>query len=391
MTPRKKVWELQGSTICKVIGMALDFEDLKKIGRKFGLSFQDSPGDEEFAFHSTIVSMCGKENKLSRYVQKLLEKRCSRYARRLSQRDAGEITELALNGDENGGVPLWAILWHLVTIDLCGGIQGETALFGRLHMLEHKLLKDLSNWTPEDRDAQESRHKEEVKNMRREILRLQSLTNKLERTNLRLKARLSNSCTRPETSSLGRTRHRSGDTAIRDSKNERLRLLLEEERRKNRELNEECRQSKEQIKSLAQELVSLEPAGSAALEKSTIDARSCPLKHCLRGKRIAMVGGIDSLEPHYRALVEKSGGEFCRHNGRCCRGGQNLEECIRSADLVVCPVNVNSHFGATGVKKVCRRYGIRCCFPDSAGLGALRTTLLQHFSTSQVDIREDSR
>ncbi len=37
MTPRKKIWELQHTTICKVVGMALDLEDLKKIGRKFGL------------------------------------------------------------------------------------------------------------------------------------------------------------------------------------------------------------------------------------------------------------------------------------------------------------------------------------------------------------------
>lgn len=82
-------------------------------------------------------------------------------------------------------------------------------------------------------------------------------------------------------------------------------------------------------------------------------------------------------------LVEESGGEFCRHDGRSCRGERKLEECIRNADLVVCPTSVNSHFGAIGVKKVCRRYGISCCFPDSAGLGALRSALSQHFTLGQ--------
>ncbi len=30
MTRQKKIWELQHTTICKVVGMALDPEDLKK-------------------------------------------------------------------------------------------------------------------------------------------------------------------------------------------------------------------------------------------------------------------------------------------------------------------------------------------------------------------------
>jgi len=113
------------------------------------------------------------------------------------------------------------------------------------------------------------------------------------------------------------------------------------------------------------------------------DSCCCLLSHCLRGKRIAMVGGMDNLEAHYRRLVEQSGGNFCRHDGKCSRGDRRLEECIRNADLVVCPIRINSHFGTSRVKKVCRRYGITCCFPDSAGLGALRATLIQHFASNQ--------
>lgn len=96
-----------------------------------------------------------------------------------------------------------------------------------------------------------------------------------------------------------------------------------------------------------------------------------------------MVGGVDGLEAHYRRLIEDSGGNFCRHDGKCSRGERKLEECIRNADLVVCPINVNSHFGASGVKKVCKRYGIACRFPDSAGLAALRSTLVAHFTATQ--------
>jgi hypothetical protein len=166
---------------------------------------------------------------------------------------------------------------------------------------------------------------------------------------------------------------------------ERLGALLDESRMKNRELAEEYSQAQRQIEALTQELILREKADAVGNAETVKDC-PCTLTHCLRGKLIAMVGGIDSLEAHYKNLVERSGGEFCRHDGKCLRGERKLEECIRNADLVVCPINVNSHFGARGVKRVCRRHGIVCSFPDSAGLGALRNVLVQHFASETAEL-----
>ena len=101
MTQQRKIWELQHTTICKVVGMALDLEDLKKVGRKFHLIFKETCVDEEFVMHSAIVGICDKDSRISRHVQKLIEEHFQRYVKRLSRRDAGEITELVLNGKPN--------------------------------------------------------------------------------------------------------------------------------------------------------------------------------------------------------------------------------------------------------------------------------------------------
>lgn len=386
MTQQKKIWELQHTTVCKVVGMALDLEDLKKIGRKFHLYFKEACVDEEFALHSAIVGFCGKDGKISRHVQKLIEARFQRYAKRLSQQDAGGITEFVLNEAQADGIPLWAILWHLATSRAVGGDRVETALFGNMHMLEHKLLKDFWNGSAADRDKQESRRQEEIDSLKRELISLRSANARLEKENQRLTERLDRSSRRvapvptPPISPV----HNS----LQEKKIERLKLLLEDSREKNRELEEERSQAQEQIEALTRELFLLERASLTANEKTQREACSCRLKHCLRGKRIAMVGGIESLESHYKSLVEQSGGEFCRHGGTCCRGERKLEECIRSADFVVCPISVNSHFGASGVKRVCKRYGISCCFPDSAGLGSLRSVLLDHFSPDREVLGE---
>ncbi len=169
---------------------------------------------------------------------------------------------------------------------------------------------------------------------------------------------------------------------------ERLKLLLDETRERKRELEDECVRSGKQIEVLTAELLAHENQKLGMDERSDDMACPCHERCCLIEKRIAMVGGIDSLEAHYKTLVEESGGEFCRHDGRSCRGERKLEECIRNADLVVCPVSVNSHFGAIGVKKVCRKHGIDCCFPDSAGLGCFRGVLLEHFTSDQETLRE---
>ncbi len=39
---------------------------------------------------------------------------------------------------------------------------------------------------------------------------------------------------------------------------------------------------------------------------------SCPMSGFLNGMSVAMVGGIESLEKHYRQLIESMGGRFNR-------------------------------------------------------------------------------
>lgn len=378
MKQHKKVWELQHTTVCKIVGMSLDRADLKRIFRKFGLRSQDSHLDEEFALHSAVVHMCGKENNVSKHVQKMIEKRFGPYAKRLAMHDSEQLAELVSHGPDDTGVPLWAILWHFSTSRLTDGERLETALFGHIHMLEHELLKNYWKKAAEEHDKQEVERDEQINRIRRVIVRLRSANVNLERVNRRLTERLKESNLAPTPPSPA-SAPAPGVHSPQHEKIRRLEHLLQESVLRYRKLENECRLAKGQIEALTRELVARGSPAFAPCEESAGETRSCPMGHCLQGRRIAMVGGIDSLEAHYRNLVEQSGGEFCRHDGRCCHGDRKLEQFVRNADLVVCPVSVNSHFGATGVKRLCRKHGVNCCFPDSAGLGSLRSILFTHF------------
>ncbi|ABO51226.1 hypothetical protein Dred_2722 [Desulforamulus reducens MI-1] len=90
------------------------------------------------------------------------------------------------------------------------------------------------------------------------------------------------------------------------------------------------------------------------------DTESCPKVCCnnnSRTKRILMVGGITKIEARYRSLIEDTGNEFEYLDGYMKGGEKVLDSKIRRCDLVLCPVDCNSHNACVSVKKLCKKYG----------------------------------
>ncbi len=386
MKSGRKVWELQHQTVCKVIGMALDLEDLKKIARKFGISPGDPLMDHEFALHSTAVQLCGSDNKVARYVQKMIQTRSARYAHRLSGLDVCQLIELVTESKGGPDVPLWAVLWNLATWGLENGASVETALLGFIHVLEHRLMREFrgSVSVREDQRADEARTADEVIRLKRRLLDLQSDLDRHDKVNRQLRDRVAEL-----ESSQG---HALGPGIFpmlmksrrvdQSEKIVRVQMLLDETRCRNQDLEQECSRLRTEVELLARE-VSRETHEKAPVVRETVPLE-CPCQEYLGQKHVTMVGGIKSLEMHYRELVEAMGGTFQRHDGDCRGGECPIHDCVRRADLVVCPVEVNSHNAVKSVKKLCKKYGVPCCFPRTAGLSGLRTAIAEHFSEYEV-------
>ena len=83
--------------------------------------------------------------------------------------------------------------------------------------------------------------------------------------------------------------------------------------------------------------------------KELKDNKSIPLS--LNGKKIAFVGGLDSLIPKYKKMVENLGGTFYCHNGKYTKGHGDIEMLVGKVDLVFCPININSHYACRCAKK----------------------------------------
>jgi uncharacterized protein YoxC len=101
----------------------------------------------------------------------------------------------------------------------------------------------------------------------------------------------------------------------------------------------------------------------------------CP-KAC--NLNILFVGGLDRLTPHYRSLVEEEfGATFSRHDGNLRNGKARLTGMVQKADIVLCPISVNSHLACLCAKKFCKRLNKPCLMLRKASLGTVEQALRQ--------------
>jgi hypothetical protein len=96
----------------------------------------------------------------------------------------------------------------------------------------------------------------------------------------------------------------------------------------------------------------------------------------LEDRRVAFVGGLDSLVPYYQQIVECLGGIFCNHCGESSQGKKEIQSLVDRADVVFCPVDINSHNACRCVKKACKLTGKPCHFLRSSSLSMLRRELI---------------
>jgi len=129
---------------------------------------------------------------------------------------------------------------------------------------------------------------------------------------------------------------------------------------------------------LVDEINSLISRTAASVDfKGTCD-ETCP-EFRLCAKRILIVGGITKMKSFYRSIVESSGGEFDYHDGYMKNGNKNLKDRVCKSDLILCPVNCNSHGACSQIKKLCKKYNKPVKMLSSSSLSSVSNALIESF------------
>jgi len=394
---RRRLWEFQPFTICRILGLSFDEKDLRKIFKDLKLS-HGNPGSSEFDMHQYLAELCRTQNQHAKRVEKLLEKEFAPYKKEAGISDTQRICEFIAGNDgaENAlnEVPIAALIWFAARN--CGQDKEiETKVFTAVHMKEHHALRSydelsrkLSGGKVEDIAKQLEIALESSEKLQRRCARLEQKKEELisERDalsedksrfvhELEEQRRLNDRLNRM----IGETGGEASYEQIEGMKQE-LAFLREELKRRNKENADLVKLSTSQFESSVSQKTEIEDGFVASMctcNRNSFDTgnqdRESQLN--LNGMKVAYVGGVESLESAYKEMAESFGCLFCYHGGHCEQGRREIASLVEKNDVIFCPVDINSHNACRLVKKVCKLRDKPCCFLRSSGLSALKKEL----------------
>jgi hypothetical protein len=369
---RLKFWEVDHLFKCPLVGTCLTLSEQRQLLKKF-----DPSGTLKtpFEMHEMLVACSDTENALSRRVDNLLNGKFGREAGKLLDLEyeafLSEFKARIRTGDHD--FLLWAAA---IRPGLPKKLKRE--IFGEIHMAMHwngehcaELQRTLN------RQEKELLHLRQcVEEGKRHRRSLQKENESLKREQAELKAR--SAAAERERSKV----ERSGEGNASPGKigSERdiavLKQDLEGMRRTLREKERDAALLREENLRLTSEIEKQEELNSRFLSESQEVIRELiSLSRChaqcpsfdLCKKRVLIVGGMTRMASLYRDLIEGSGGVFEYHDGYMQKGDGRLESLLKRADVVLCPVNCNSHTACTLVKNLAKKHNKTfICWPIPA-------------------------
>jgi hypothetical protein len=359
---RLRIWEIDKFFKCPIVGACLTFAEQKHLLKKCGICTKyKTPYD----IHEILVGSCETENRLSQKFENKLNQKFGKMSSILFEMDQKEFMTHWQDCFETGDFheALWTAA---IRQDL--SIENRRTIFGMVHMGMH--------WNGEQRticvekiagiEKKEAivRHKMEKMAGERKILEKQN--RQLQKDNRLLEIHLKKLM---EEKNLLDSRLERFE---KESKVSELENLADQLRKQRDELSETVNDQNRQVNKLSKENQRLSEdfdqlmAANTQLQNSLLESirnmqriNTCD-KSCvafdLCKKRVLIVGGIARMETLYRQLIESSGGVFEYHEGHMKGGSKELENSLKRSDIVLCPVNCNSHAACTMVKNLGKKH-----------------------------------
>ncbi|MCK4245114.1 MAG: DUF2325 domain-containing protein, partial [Candidatus Omnitrophica bacterium] len=346
---QQKSWMIKLYFKCPVIGTCLSLEEQKKILKKTGYSTKNLSA---FKIHQTLVESLENESDIATRIDAYLNRKFHRYISKYLYLDESSFLKEWKLHFEKGS--LEGLLWVAATrADL--SLTTICSIFGDIHMQMHlnsemnrKERRHLTYQKEENRKLGQRLEeaiqinrgiKKEKGRLEKELTKVRSTYVFLEKEKEKIRSELNDLQEKSFVETL-RAQNRQWKNKIKElsgliegyrqkvqsleDQNNRLLSKLERQREVSGHFRKEPHEVTSQI---------------SALDQSDDKYPFSDLEH----KRVLIVGGMTKLKTFYRKLIEEKGGIFEYHDGYMNGGSNGLESKLRGADVVLCPVNCNSH------------------------------------------------
>ncbi|MCD4720855.1 MAG: DUF2325 domain-containing protein [Desulfobacula sp.] len=378
------IWEVETHFKCPVVGAMLSVEKHKNILKKCGYDIKRM---KPYEYHQQIMAKLYDENNVSVKVNNFIRNK----ARKLMSRIAGlpdqDIRALWKEHLETGNVGpmMYAVISYEDT-----GIDLLQDVFGEVHMQAHANMTEIfhvrQKQVQADENLAQQKKKITLKNekfktlvaARKSDARKISL---LQTENLQLKKRISelenmfHPGKKPE-NAIHCLEQKIADRE-QDLKAEQEKIRIME--REKRSLQIDLFSSRSENELMRKQFQAMVTGFTFCTSIDCPNEDYCIKEACpqykLCAKRVFMVGGITKMKSFYKDIIENAGGEFHYHDGYLKAGKANFEAKVKRCDMVLCPVNCNSHNACLRVKKLCNKHNKTVKFLNSSSLSAVSQAL----------------
>ncbi|MGD9732460.1 MAG: DUF2325 domain-containing protein [Desulfamplus sp.] len=397
---RLKYWEIDERFACPIAGICIALSEQRQLLKKAGISMKNPT---LFEIHEVLVASSSNENSLSRKIDSFLSRKFSRETKFFDSMSEDKLREEWKSAFKSGGYT--PIFWYLVSRP---NISKEFLrdIFGDIHMSMHMTALERAKITIQIKTIKEQKSQADQKAISetRERKFLEKQIKLLNRDIEKLKEQLIVS----ERKKADLMEKNLDLTTIETNQN--LSAEIEGLKKATMLLTDNQNLLAQKVQELEQQTVQLESENRGLSDelsrKSLVEAdfqkeieqimsqlqrmnncdKSCPSFNLCK-KRVLIVGGISRMESLYRQVVELNGGLFEYHDGYM-KGGTNRLECsFKRADIVLCPVNCNSHAACSLVKQLGKKHNKPVQMLSGSGLNAIFNGIKSssEFDNSDID------
>ncbi|MEO9101328.1 MAG: DUF2325 domain-containing protein [Burkholderiaceae bacterium] len=385
---RRRLWELDASAHCPVIGVCLPVSALRRLVNKV---LGGTAVAQDYELHCGAVGDAKQRTPIAEAIQRELDRRCMIALRQVAPLKTSEALatwwDQALRTQDVAG-PLWAVLSHA----RCAPSL-EHRVLSEVHMLQHQagmaarvdlqrfeaMLEENAVLARELGAVQQRSTRHATEHARRaetqalqiaqlrvqlhardaDIQRLRTELQTLESAVPSLQARTLLTQQNQQQAEHIHTLERSVLQLRQSAENQTRRAdALAAERAEWQQLNQQSIGELPEANAVG--------ANASPAPESRFDAQS-----------VLCVGGRTAAVPLYRHIVEKVGGRFLHHDGGLEDSSSRLEATLAAADLVICQTGCISHNAYWRVKEHCKRTGKRCVFMETPSTAGLKRALAQ--------------
>ncbi len=366
----RRIWEINEKYLCPVTGFCLSISDQIQIIRKYCPKHKRRSAFRRM--HDFMISNISIESPLSKHVQKLLDKKYSSKIQEWSEISDEKWASQAdsfLNVDDFD-----AFIWVSAT---CKNLKDNEIerIMGRIHMYTHYMFFEFQDAKTQVQNTEiqygtlsnkykniRARHKELESN----LATLKSENTQLLNQNTQLKREIERvkSDNNSDVNFIEKIKTLEKQINLKESAIINLKTI-------NKQLNK---------KVSSQSFLLNEMEHEFEIILNNIKAQATRCNDCdkidLCQQRVLIVGGITKMEAYYRKLVTELGGQFQYHDGYCKSGEVVLSNLVKQSDIVICPVDVNSHAACLQVKKTCKESGKEFHMLRKSSVSTIYNTLI---------------